>query len=820
MHYKFLAVLLLAVLANMAVAHAATTNVTYEINITVFGLPVAIDLDNLNISHDFGNSSTDVDIYQSGSAILVSPVNGATYARVDDMNFGTSYDCSKVQFSNFTFTNMIDNQTVLCINTTEGKYGLIRSDFPSVNSDLLYNLTLIYEDNGSKIFNNTVVRNINLSYVYVPPILTAGSGGIGFFDLESGIVYQQYAPSSANYEIILSGAGNQPVNGARAATMLPNSSYVSSPSQCTLIPDSSYNNLLFSGWDTPPVVCIKTATGSFIAFQRTGFLAPFGINATAAGRSDPVLPGVFVSGSASGLNVTDVYLDFETQSFSSSFFPGADLHLDILGGTLSVIPNDTFQFYGQNTNQLNDLDTVSCASLLAYLNSTQVFSQLDFPPGQYDTYCFNLSSEHNNTPGFFGAVKLRVIQPVNPPSFIMYFAYYTPGFNVFTVTQFSPQTPVVGQNATMIYTTSIPMTTNIRVRSYDATTNTYSPFVYINDNGAFNTTHAVTIPAAAMPIPALYEVWFSGNDASNNTYASTSAGFTFTVFSNTTIPPSTDITGFGVFTFNEFGFPDPSFISLDGSPAAYTQAYNNSQGILVFGTDFKSAALGVHIISAIDYQGSRMANATVNMTKIPFYDRLNLQPFGCIPYTYNPNLLACQDSQNVTQSLRESRNSTGSYCAFTPDVCNIYNLTTGQCVTTAGQRTPPESYVLYSCYGGAFPSNINLNGTASGATVPVFGNGTDVVTPLANPLAQALGTTVQGILAMIALIITSIVGIYAGAKTRLAEVSLGAMILMIFIFTFGLPWLPVWIILLFAVICAFMAGRMARGFFTGGGGHA
>lgn len=90
----------------------------------------------------------------------------------------------------------------------------------------------------------------------------------------------------------------------------------------------------------------------------------------------------------------------------------------------------------------------------------------------------------------------------------------------------------------------------------------------------------------------------------------------------------------------------------------------------------------------------------------------------------------------------------------------------------------------------------------------------NVMNPIVNALSQLLGISYDLVLPFLALIITVISGAVVGIKTKSGQTTVAIMILLLFMFTL-IGWMPWWILILFAVMAAFIVAKWGKEIFTG-----
>lgn len=518
------------------------------------------------------------------------------------------------------------------------------------------------------------------------------------------------------------------------------------------------------------------------------------------------------AGSYDSNDVSTAYFDFEAQNFSLVNFPQADFKYD--GSTNTITPlAATMDRYTTEPSAANTLNTVSCNLVASY--SLTPYPSVNFPFGYYDILCFNLTSQHGGN-NFYGAIKVlnntNVRAGLSPEFDFIYYGY-SPAFNAFSTPIFAPSVPTASVNLTITWLTSNPMTSVLRFQYIDPATQQLTNFATLS-NSSLTSYHALTIPASLM-FATSYSFYLEGVDANSNLYDSSFYNFTAIAFQQGI---TTSVNYLGVFTFNEYGFPTPSGISLDNQPSVPTTTFLNSQNITVYGVSFpqSQAPFGVHTLSAVDYASSgRFGNTTVNISVYPTFVVLTLRPHNsCVASQHFTN----PDDCNSTMAFFNFSNigATGKYCAYDCSQCLIYNFTTGSCIFTTGQGwagtgANPVCWNLYTCFDGYNPTGTPITPDGTGGTlVPVGGAGGGGSIPaITNPLGSILNLTPEQALNLVAMIISLILTILVAVKTKDGLSTSIVLITCIFLFTL-IGWLPWFMLLIFGVIVAFLIAKFVR----------
>jgi hypothetical protein len=578
-----------------------------------------------------------------------------------------------------------------------------------------------------------------------------------------------------------------------------------------------------------------------------------------------------------GIFNPNLYWNFESGAFddtgahsasSSSDFPEAEFIYytnqinPTLGNTIStkgsVLAARVLCSGSSCYDASNTLINLDCKNAQNYVSVSLGSSLPDFnvnADGSYYTYCFNLSSLHGGRP-FYAAMKVisvdssSLIYPARHISF--YWAMYGGDFTGFSVPIRNPSgSPVPAlTNITETWTTTQLTTTGYSYYWINSTGG-HGPPVNFQDTN-FTTTHTFTIPANLVEPGVEFRVSFYGT-----TQGGSAIGSSYEDIFNTTSggiaglqgdlldlidPLNGGSGGLGVSLFDERTVPIGGYVSLDNYPyvtapriecpnCSWTVSFSDGTNFIVYKPWVSMAqftpdlaTIGVHTIRVKDFSGARNRTYTFNIPYIPYALPIHVYPTGCVPYDFEFGQAACQ-FDFIYNFTGMSPQPTGEFCQYNPTECQLYNYSTGVCMqfarhTDANGQTV-GGWVHYVCYNGVNSGYYNSS-VSVGVIVPGTGGSGgqagSVVPALTGPLEQILGMTTEQILAMLSLIISIAVGIFAGAKTKDGMVAVVVIVTMLFLFTI-VTWLPFWVAFVLAIIAAFIVARFARGFLSGGGGH-
>lgn len=596
-----------------------------------------------------------------------------------------------------------------------------------------------------------------------------------------------------------------------------------------------------AGWNTWKWTYTKEAATPNYA-QANFTLVDF----ISSGNDYPLFSAVF----------TEFYYDFETGSINSqgaqsatplsSSFQQADFKWSLsniltpLNGAMAVIATGGIQ-----NDTTNTLANVACAGETGY--STSPIYSLNVPAGKYYVICFNLTANHNGHP-FFGAIKVNNAQtdqilgvPVGG-DFNFWAALYSPAFTSFSIPTRIPATVNGGDNVSYFWQSSQPTTTGVQY--FITPSGGSTTVVTIVSDGNLTLSHAYTISGAllAPATQVTFRVFGVTNDST--TIWSPYVDY-FTVEGATGIQNNlTDIIepinggsgGLGIFPFTELGYTSSGFVNLDNTGWVHTTLttcdnctfqilWNETSSFYIYKPQVHYvqytpdlAGIGTHNIKIRDDSGYRYRDYNFTIPYNPYALAIRVLPNTCIPYNFWGTEDFCRNDM-ISLNLGSYPNATGQFCQFNPTECQLYNYTNGQCiqyaqhVSSTGSGLVIGGWVHYICFNDVNSGYYNqsiVNGT------PLTG-GTSPSDQLGNIGANFLGITPEAFKATIAMIIILIITGLMAWKTKDGLISgiffeggMGLFLLM--------GWLPLWFLIVFGVLAAFMIAKFARHLIAPSGG--
>jgi hypothetical protein len=169
-----------------------------------------------------------------------------------------------------------------------------------------------------------------------------------------------------------------------------------------------------------------------------------------------------------------------------------------------------------------------------------------------------------------------------------------------------------------------------------------------------------------------------------------------------------------------------------------------------------------------------------------------------------------------SSTILEIRNPDGSFKSrFTGD--NIENTgVTAHYVTRGGVgfKNGTYTYIATSCLTIPPYECVTQNSTVTFVKDDQTDELPNVVNPVKEWLGQLLGIPADLVLAFLGLVISVIVSVYAGYKTQDGRVVAIVMTVMILLFTI-MTWIPIWILIIFVIIAAFIVTKWGKELFTG-----
>ena len=243
----------------------------------------------------------------------------------------------------------------------------------------------------------------------------------------------------------------------------------------------------------------------------------------------------YQTGQILGSDTTNTWFDLETGTAQSSFFIGADFQYDAINNIL--YPLEQIRPIAREINDdTNTLINYDCSTFTDY-SKNAAFTNINFPLGSKDIFCFNLSSQHLGY-AYFGAIKILENTNIrggvaSNPEFDFFYSIQSPNLTLFTDVTLIPEQARAGENLTITWKTTQPLSSIIKYR-VNATGN-FSNFAYVQNN-SFGKSHRETINGINI-VPGKYEFFLLGNNSAGNNFTSTvfnfSVGFS-SVFENET----------------------------------------------------------------------------------------------------------------------------------------------------------------------------------------------------------------------------------------------------------------------------------------------
>jgi hypothetical protein len=554
----------------------------------------------------------------------------------------------------------------------------------------------------------------------------------------------------------------------------------------------------------------------------------------------------------------DFYYDFETGSINSqgaqsanplsSSFPQADFSWNVGTNTLTPSNGATALVVAVQNDTTNTLANAACAGYTGY--SASPISGLNTPVGsqpQYYVICFNLTATHNGHP-FFGAIKVnnaqtnQVLGIVTGGDFNFWAAIYSPAFTSFSIPTRIPATVNGGDNVSYFWTSSQPTTTGVQY--FITPSGGTTTVITLVSNGSLTLSHAYTITGAllAPQTQVTFKVFGVTNDSTTiwSPYVDS-----FTVQGQTGVQNNlTDIIqpinggsgGLGIFPFNELGYTTSGFVMLDNLGWVHTSLatcdnctfqilfndtysyylYKPTVNVVQYTPDL--ATVGTHNVKIRDDSGYRYRDYNFTISYNPYALAIRVLPNTCVPYLFWGTEDFCRNDM-VGLNISSYPNATGQFCQFNPTECQLFNYSTGQCIQQAQHISNTGSglliggWVHYVCFNDANLGYYNqsiVNGT------PLTG-GTSPSDQLGNAGANFLGITPEAFKATIAMILILIISGLMAWKTKdglitglFFEGGMGLFLLM--------GWLPLWFLIVFGVLAAFMIAKFARHLIAPSGG--
>lgn len=509
----------------------------------------------------------------------------------------------------------------------------------------------------------------------------------------------------------------------------------------------------------------------------------------------------WINADTSGTDTSITYFDFESGHASSGYFNEADFAYDAVGNILT--PYVPVSFYDSVTSNENDMSDILCSVNGGY--STSPRTSINIPFGTYDIFCFNLTGNHNGY-NFYGAIKVinntNVRGGVNP-EFDFYSGFYSSVFNAFTSPSYSPSTPVDNVNLTITWSTTTPITTNLRFRTVlGSEYGAYSTFY--GDNETYNNVHSVEIDSSYLEA-GTYQLELFGFDNDSSEY--TSENYIFTVDSTSEYGSERFDSGIHIIV-KESGsdLPLRSTVCLQGEATEFEKlcvpTVRDTNTSYLYGyievASFFFFDSGLYNIS-ISSEGHQTINTTVSITYEPYIYTATLGFYEtCTVLGYYTSASSCASNLPDIFSLF-NLTVTSWYCEYDADECFVYN--------TDGSCREYGMWAGYGCLDGYHPTGIPVNDT-----VPIgSGNNetTSVVDTTSSVFSDLFGFNIEGSLAMISIIITIIATIAVTATTKSGLIGAITFIAMIVFFSM-VGWFPLVFTIMLALLSSFVAVNWLR----------
>lgn len=527
----------------------------------------------------------------------------------------------------------------------------------------------------------------------------------------------------------------------------------------------------------------------------------------------------FLEGEVLATDIATTFYDFESGSARSASFPEADFKYDASANTITPLLA-TMKF---KTSELDNTDTMNSQVCSGSGFSSNAISSVNVPTGTYDIYCFNLSSQHGGRQ-FYGAIK--VINNTNVRSggavdFDFYEAMYGTAYSTFGNIVLTPTPAQRSRNLTVSWDTTTAQSSVVKFRFQSLVNSSYSALNTV-ENTSLVTHHSIIIDKSLMT-GAFYTMFLQGTDGSGGSFTSDEFNFSTINFQETISDISAGVT---FIVQDTLGFPVPNaFVSMTPFPdAAKTDFIHSDSGKLISAVAFCPQAgcpdeviIGTHNVTVVAEGYLTVTIIGFNVTTQPTFKTISMTAFGSC------NIASYYSSNASCVNAGSNSNSPAGFtwaCNFNPNKCLIVDVDTGEELCRLNANNTPTgqfsqgfgAWELYSCTGNATVANSGLiNQSLPIGTVQQYGGGApqDIITAIFNPFASLLGTDVDGIKGMIALIISTLAAAFIGIKSREGIVTAFAFLGFVTMFTV-ISWLPLFVWILMVLIGAFVVAKFFR----------
>jgi len=217
---------------------------------------------------------------------------------------------------------------------------------------------------------------------------------------------------------------------------------------------------------------------------------------------------------------SNMFFDFETGgnniNTADFLFRHDNNTLNSFVGNVTTFSADFKDPQTDNPN-LNTLENIDCSLATYNLGSSNI------PVEANNIYCFNLTSLHNGNE-FWGGIKVKLYSTTNffglynGGKFDFFYSLQSPSLFSFSNIQLTPDPPQVGSSLFVFYSTSLPLTSNIRYRTVINSTNITNWINIINETG-FTRNHVITVPASGIK-SGTFQFQLFGSDQNATEYES------------------------------------------------------------------------------------------------------------------------------------------------------------------------------------------------------------------------------------------------------------------------------------------------------------
>lgn len=598
--------------------------------------------------------------------------------------------------------------------------------------------------------------------------------------------------------------------------------------------DGLYNNS--GAWTMQAVKTIDSGCGG-TGNCYNGIIINSHLNPDPASIVLNLYNGISNSGDATIGFLGNYYYDFESGKGDFSSFPLSEFNYYV--GDHNIYPHVPMFHVGTIAHSLVDINPWEWCNGAAY-SMSNAYVSANLNDGYDDLFCFNLTSQHGGK-NFYGLLDVQN----NTNSRFAYKAFiFGSNLTFFNNVQMSPINPTVQSNLTITVNFSYPLEGRL---IWKKIIGGIPQAPDMSDDPIYDTFHSFVIPASNYSTNTTITWWIEGYDNSPAENYKLMQPSTTTIFLNVTpiypfiptvITPYNDVA-------NKIG-SGANFI-IDTAPCPLCSPPDLHQSIAGWCSVDNMTEKSTHLYDITPLNSSSPHTAYVSTWTLAEINGTGMHNVSCRPGVTNqdlfqPNMTAMNVTGDPFYSLvfLPSIPSCDSLVLFNQSRCEQEMINRSAGVYAAwyckerGLPSYPNIYCgLYEGFGcvnaSLVPAGYAVNGSTANVncitpppgnfsqppvnfTVPPFLNNNATSGFLYNFLGMTPYIFLNFLSLIIAIAITIVVAIFSRSGLATGIVFVGGIILFCVI-----GWLPIWVLIIIAVITAFLVGKFARETIFGGG---